>query len=158
VPVPAPLELHRDKIRPEWVDYNGHMNLAYYVLVFDHATDAFLDYIGLTEAFRKNRNCSTFAAEIHVNYLSEVKEPDEVYITTRLIGFDQKRIHFFHSMYHAGEDYLAATSEMLSLYMDMSVRRVGLMPTEIMDRLTEIQQSHGSLSVPEQLGSVMKTK
>ncbi len=158
MPVAAPLQLHQEKIRPQWIDYNGHLNLAYYVLVFDHATDKFLDYIGLTEAFRARRHASTFAAEIHVNYLREVKEADEVYITTRLIGFDQKRIHFFHSMYHGGEHYLAATTEMLSLYMDMSVRRVGLIPTEIIDRLTEIQQSHGSLPMPAQLGSVMKTK
>ncbi len=156
--IPAPLELHRELILPDWIDYNGHMNVSYYVLVFDHATDQFLDYIGLTAAFRAAGSVSAFTAELHVNYVREVKEGDEVFVTTQLLDYDEKRFHYFHRMYHAGEGYLAATSELLCLYVDMSVRRVAKMPPSIMNKLLEIRQSHAVLPTPEQAGSVMKVK
>ena len=156
--VSAPLELHQEIIRPEWVDYNGHMNVAYYVLIFDHATDVFLDYLGLTSEFRSQNNASTFAGAMHVNYLGEVKEADKVRVTTQLLGYDTKRIHYFHHMYHVDEGYLAATSELLSLYMDMELRRVANMPEVIKQRLQEVYGIHSSLALPEQAGHVIAVK
>lgn len=155
---PAPLELHRERIRSEWIDYNGHMNVSYYVLVFDHATDQFLDFAGMGEAFRRDRQASSFTAEMHVNYLREVKEGDEVSVSTILLGYDEKRIHYFHQMRHAAEGYLAATNELLGLHVDMNLRRVAPMPPEILDRLAALRESHAALPVPEQVGSVMGVK
>ena len=106
--------LYHGRVQAEWIDYNGHMNLAYYVLAFDYATDAFLDYLGLTEEFRARRQASTFAAEIHVNYLRELHRGDNFRISTQLLGYDHKRIHYFHRLYHAGEGWLAATNELRS--------------------------------------------
>ena len=151
--IPAPLELYKGLIIPEWIDYNGHMNVAYYVLVFDRATDDFFDFMGLTADY-----VSAFTAEMHVNYIREVKQGDEVFVTTQLLGYDEKRFHYFHRMYHAQQRYLAATSELLCLYVDMNERRVTQMPDPIMDRLSEIQQSHAELPLPEQVGSVMRVK
>ena len=156
--IPAPLKLHKDLIVPEWIDYNGHMNVAYYVLVFDRATDEFFDFMGMTAEYRAASNASAFTAEMHVNYVREVKEGDEVYVTTQLLGYDEKRFHYFHRMYHAEEGYLAATSELLCLFVDMNQRRVTQMPPPILDRLAEIKQSHAELPLPEQAGSVMKVK
>ena len=156
--IPAPLKLYKDLIVPEWIDYNGHMNVAYYVLVFDRATDDFFDYMGMTAEYRASGNVSAFTAEMHVNYIREVKEGDEVYVTTQLLGYDEKRFHYFHSMYHAEQGYLAATSELLCLFVDMNQRRVTQMPAPILDRLAEIKQSHAALLLPEQVGSVMKVK
>jgi acyl-CoA thioester hydrolase len=150
----ALLRLHKDVIRPEWIDYNGHMNLAYYVLVFDYATDELLNYIGLTENFRSEHEASTFSAEIHVNYLRELKTGDEVYITTQLLGFDEKRFHYFHRMYHR-DGWLAATNELLSLYMDMSARKVSIMPDEILHRLEALREQHAHLQKPEQAGRII---
>ncbi len=158
MPVPAPLEWHKEVIIPDWIDYNGHMNVAYYVLVFDRATDEFFDFMGLTAEYRDAGNVSAFTAEMHVNYVREVKQDDEVLVTTQLLGYDEKRFHYFHRMYHAGERYLAATSELLCLYVDMNIRRVTQMPPSVMDRLAEIKQSHAVLPLPEQAGSVMKVK
>ena len=95
---------------------------------------------------------------MHVNYIREVKEGDEVFVTTQLLGYDEKRFHYFHSMYHAEQSYLAATSELLCLYVDMNLRRVTQMPVPILDRLAEIRESHAELPVPEQVGSVMRVK
>ena len=156
--IPAPLKLYKGLIVPEWIDYNGHMNVAYYVLVFDRATDDFFDFMGLTAEYRAAANVSAFTAEMHVNYIREVKEGDEVFVTTQLLGYDEKRFHYFHRMYHAEQRYLAATSELLCLYVDMNLRRVTHMPPLIMDRLAEIKQSHAELPLPEQVGSVMKVK
>lgn len=153
-----PLVLHTEVIQSDWIDYNGHMNLAYYVLVFDHATDEFLDLIDMTEGFRTANNVSTFSAEIHVNYVQEVKQGDRVRVTTQLIDFDEKRIHYYHRMYHADEGYLAATNELLSLYMDMNARRVSIMPDFILNKLEQIRTEQKSLPRPENLGSVIGIK
>lgn len=150
------LQLHQDVIRPEWIDYNGHLNLAYYVLLFDYATDELLNYIGLTETYREQRQASTFSAEIHVNYLRELKLGDQVHITTQLLDFDEKRIHYFHRMHH-GQGWLAATNELLSLYMDMRLRKVAAMPEEILNNLEELRRQQERLPRPEQAGSVIGT-
>ena len=156
--IAAPFVCKKEVILPDWIDYNGHMNVSYYVLVFDHATDEFIDLMGLTAEFRAAGNVSAFTAEMHVNYVRELKQGDEVFVTTQLLGYDAKRFHYFHRMYHAEQGYLAATSELLCLYVDMTARRVTQMPPLIMDRLSEIKQSHAALPVPEEVGSVMKVK
>ena len=158
MPVEALFESGKQVILPEWIDYNGHLNVSYYVLVFDRATDEFFDFMGLSADFRAAGNVSAFVVEMHINYIREVKEGDEVYVTTQLLDYDAKRFHYFHRMYHAEQNYLAATSEMLCLYMDMNQRRVTQMPPLILDRLAEIKQSHAKLPMPEQVGSVMKVK
>jgi acyl-CoA thioester hydrolase len=151
----APLLLHNETVQPEWIDYNGHMNLAYYVLIFDHATDAFLDYIGMTEQFRNSQQSSTFAAELHVTYEQEIGVGDEVNVTTQLLGFDEKRIHYFHHMYNKLDGKLVATNELMSLYMDMKQRRVGVMPMPIQEKLGDIQKAHSVLARPEQASRVI---
>ena len=158
MPVEAPFQASRQVILPEWIDYNGHMNVSYYVLVFDRATDDFFDFMGMDAEYRAAGNVSAFTAEMHVNYIREAKEGDEVYVTTQLLGYDAKRFHYFHRMYHAEEGYLAATNELLCLFVDMSQRRVTQMPPLILDRLAEIRESHAELPLPEQAGSVMKVK
>ena len=154
----TPFQSNRQIVLPDWTDYNGHMNVAYYVLVFDQATDEFFDFMGLTADFRAAGNVSAFVVEMHVNYIQELKQGDEVYVTTRLLDYDAKRFHYFHHMYHAEQGYLAATSELLCLFMDMNQRRVTQMPDPILNRLAEIKQSHAKLPLPDQVGSVMKVK
>ncbi len=150
--VPAPLDLHREAVRPEWIDYNGHMNVAYYLLAFDHAFDAFLDYIGMDEAYRKRTGGTTFTVEAHVTYQREVAEGNPLRFTTQLLGYDAKRIHFFVRMYHADEGYLAATVEWLALHVDLEARRVAPMPDEITSRLAEIHATHKDMPRPPEAG------
>ena len=149
---PGPLDLHREWVQPEWVDYNGHLNVAYYGLVFDHATDTFFDHVGLDRDYRNDSGCSTFAVESHVSYLREVRPDSELRVTTQLLGFDEKRLHFFHKMYHAEEEYLASTNECLSLHVDMTRRRVSPMPASLLDRLAQVRARHEILPLPEQAG------
>lgn len=146
------LELHTDIVRPEWIDYNGHMNVAYYVLAFDYATDAFLDYIGLTRDLRKAVNSTTFALDMNVRYKREVLEGDPLRFTTQLIDADQKRLHFFHQMFHATDGYLAATNEVLSAHVDLNTRRVAPMPDILWQRLKTLRVEHQNLAMPDAVG------
>ncbi len=148
----APLRLHTDRVREEWIDVNDHMNVAYYVLAFDHATDAFFDYIGLDDSHRRQTNCATFAAECHVTYKQEVLVGDELGITTQLLAYDAKRIHYFHRMYQASSGYLAATCEWLNLHVDLAERRVVPMPASVQSRLSDIARTHGALDWPDEAG------
>jgi len=152
---PSLLELHTETVRPEWIDYNGHMNVAYYVLAFDHATDAFLDHLGMDARYREQQQCSVFTAEAHVTYDHEVKLGDPLRFTTQLLGWDAKRIHYQHVMYHRTEGYLAATNELLILHVDLAQRKVAAMPDAVCDRLRILAAAHGELSRPPQIGRVI---
>ncbi len=150
--VEAPFDQYRGKVVPEWIDINGHMNVAYYVLAFDHATDMFFDDIGLDDEYRKRTGGSTFAVESFVTYQREVMEGDPLRITTQLLGYDSKRLWFFHQMFHATEGYLAATTEWLNLHIDLNVRRVVPMPDNIQQRLGAIWAKHQNLPRPKEAG------
>lgn len=153
--IDAPLKLWRETVVPEWIDYNGHMNLAYYVLIFDHATDAFYNSVGLGSDYHDRANCSTFAVETHITYDAELVEGAEVACTTQLLGFDEKRMHYFHRMYHAEDGFLASTTELLSVHIDLNTRRVAPMPDTVQAALAEVMETHGALPKPEQAGRVI---
>jgi len=156
--IPVPLDRHRESVRGEWVDYNGHMNLAYYVLVFDHATDVLFDCLGLGEAYVRRANHSTFVVEAHVTYEREVHDGDPLRITTQFLGFDEKRLHFFHHMYHQGDGTLVATNELLSLHVDLAARRAAPLPAAVLRRLEAFAHAHAALPRPVQAGRVMGLK
>ena len=149
---PALLVLHREAVRPDWIDYNGHMNVAYYLLAFDHATDALLDYLGLDEAYRESTGSSTFAVETHITYQQEVGEAAPLFFASQLLGYDSKRLHYIHFMYHETEGFLAATSEWLSLHIDMQRRRVTEMPDSIRARCAEVMAAQADLPLPAEAG------
>ena len=153
---PAPLELWSETIIPDWIDYNGHMNVAYYTLVFDHAVDAFFTYVGLGRDYRETTTGSSFAVEHHITYNQEVVEGDVVRCTSRLVGFDEKRIHHYHEMYHVADGYLAATCEFLSLHIDLSIRRVTRLPDANLERLSAVMAAHEKLPPSDNIGRVIK--
>jgi acyl-CoA thioester hydrolase len=156
--IPAPFDGYRDVVRSGWIDENGHMNMGYYVVVFDYATDAWLDFVGLSRSYKAAHGVMTFSLESHVTYKRELREGDELRFTTQLLGFDEKRIHYFHQMLHAREGYLAATNELMSLHVSRQTRRSAPMAREILEGLEEIRRSHRALPVPPQVGRVMGLK
>ncbi len=154
----TPLDVHRETVRPEWVDYNGHMNLAYYVLVFDHATDVLFDHLELGEGYRTRTDCSTFVVEAHVTYEQEVHEGDPLRVTTQFLGFDDKRLHFFHHMYHGDTGVLVATNEIMSLHVDLGERRSAPFPAGVLPHLGDLARAHARMPRPNQAGRVMALK
>ena len=148
----APLDRYRDVVRPEWIDHNQHMNMGYYLVVFDYATDEFFAWVGLDAAHRAARAITTFCLEAHVTYHREVRAGDPLRFTTRLLAHDDKRIHYFHAMYHADEGWLAATNELMSLLVSRATRRAAPMAPEVLSRLAAIQRAHDTLPPPPQAG------
>ncbi|PZW49105.1 acyl-CoA thioester hydrolase [Humitalea rosea] len=115
------------RVLPEWVDHYGHMNLAYYLLAFDRATDTLWPTIGLGAGLRA-QGLGTFAAETWVGYQREVTEGMELAFSSEVLGFDDKRLLIRHLMFHAEEGWLAAENEVLFLCVDLVARKVGRWP------------------------------
>ncbi len=152
----APLSLYCGWVQPEWIDYNGHMNVGYYSVAFDHATDAFLDYVGFDDRYREMAGGTTFTAETHITYQREMRRGDPIVYETWLLGFDVKRLHYFHRMIHGEAGYLAATCECLSLHVDLRARRVSPMPEEKRRRLGVLLDAHRDLPAPVEAGRAIR--
>jgi len=148
----AAFDVYRDVVRPEWIDHNGHMNVGYYLVVFDYATDAFFRWVGLDDAHRRAAGVTTFCLEAHVTYHREVRVGDPLRFTTLLVGHDEKRIHYFHEMHHATTGYLAATNELMSLHVSQATRRGAPMAPAVRARLASIQSMHDAVPRPPQVG------
>ena len=155
MPATRPLTVHEEAVRPEWIDYNGHMNVAYYVFAFDHATDRLFDMLDLGVDYVERENKSVFQVECHVNYLQEVKEGDVLTFTIQLLDFDSKRIHFFSSMHQRDQGFLSATAEWLGIHVDLNERRSADLPTACLKRLSDLKAAHAALSQPPQIGRRM---
>lgn len=152
------LRLHCDRVQPDWVDYNGHMNEAYYVLVFSRTTDAFMDLIGMDEANRISTETSVYTLESHILYLQEVGAGAPLAVTTQLLGYDAKRFQLFHRMHHGESDVLLATAEMLLLNIDMTGPRATPFRAEVAARLDAIAQAQSGLSPPAEAGRAVALK
>ena len=150
--IDAPFDAYRDVVRPEWIDHNRHMNMGYYVVVFDLATDEFMRWLGLDADHRRAQAVTTFCLEAHVTYHREVGEGDPLRFTTQLLGHDTKRLHYIHAMYHATEGYLAATNELMSLHVALATRRATSMSHSVLARLAAVQEAHAALPRPPQAG------
>ncbi|MFP6640970.1 MAG: thioesterase family protein [Myxococcota bacterium] len=146
---------YRDVVRPEWIDYNGHLNVGYYALVFDYSTDAFLDALGLDAPGRERMCVTTFTLESHFTYQREVIEGEQLEFTTQLLGFDQKRIHYFHTMIRESGGEISATNELMSLHVSTETRRTAPFHPEVRDRLQEFMDRHSALPRPPEVGQVI---
>src|ERR1700682_2603685 len=96
------------RVEPQWIDYNGHLNMAYYNVLFDRAVDEVYEFIGLGPDYLKNNGHSTMVAEMHVRYLREVGEKDPLRVTVQLLDYDAKRIHLYEQLLHATENWVSA--------------------------------------------------
>ncbi|MDS1270444.1 thioesterase family protein [Lipingzhangella sp. LS1_29] len=127
------------QVRPEWIDYNGHLSEAYYVLVFGFATDALMEQVGLGASYREQRARSLYTVEAHVRYLHEVVgrtdgEPSRLWVTTHVVEAGAKKLRLCHEMWWG--DTRVATEELLALHVDTAAGRATPFPEEIVERLT----------------------
>ena len=151
----APLDIHRSTVRPEWVDWNGHMNVAFYVTAFDQASGAFMRNMGLGRRYVDGKLGMTFVLEAHITYDREMKQAAPMRFTTQLLERDAKKIHLYHEMFHATEGYLAATNEAIVMNIDYATRRSAPWPMQAGERLEMLWQAHKSLPRPAKAGRVM---
>lgn len=135
----------------EWVDYNGHMNDAYYFVAFTEATEAFLDHVGLGEAYREDSGCGIYTAESHLCFKASVHGGELISYRSRLLGYDAKRLHVFHQlMTSSGAE--TATIELMFLHVELAGERVTAMPPERLAVVAALAGEHAALPVPEQAG------
>lgn len=151
-PIPAPYINDGQSVQAEWIDLNGHMNIAFYLTAFDRAFDESYYRMGITPEALEKTGSSTFAAEMHITYQRELLVDDPMRIETQLIGFDTKRMHWVQVMYHATQGYRAATAEWLILHVDIRQRRVATMPDHLQAELKMIQKAHALLPRPPETG------
>ena len=142
-------------VKPEWIDINGHMNVAYYVLAFDLAVDALWRRIGITDEFIERTGGSTFAVESHITYKQELKEGEPYRVTVELIAYDDKRVHQFQRMYHAEQNYLAATAEWMNLFVDLRTRKVDCWPQDLLREFSRLAESQQDAKMPIEVGKRM---
>lgn len=134
---PAPATLWREPLRPQWVDYNGHLSEAYYVLVLGHATDQVMEAIGLGEQARAATSTSLYTLEAHIRYLDEVEEGAELEVRSWVIGSTGKLVRLWHELWADGRR--RATEEILAVHVDTSVGRSSAFPEEVRMRLRGLQ-------------------
>jgi acyl-CoA thioester hydrolase len=150
--VPAPFTTGLLDIQPDWIDYNDHLNMAYYNVLFDRSSDHVWDWIGFGPAYIARTNQTTFAAEFHIRYLRELKLGDRVRGTFHLVDHDAKRFHHFMELRHE-DGWLAATGEGMTLHVNLDGPRVVPMPDEILSRIAALGQAHAKLPRPEGIGA-----
>jgi acyl-CoA thioester hydrolase len=139
------------RVEDGWIDYNGHINMAYYNVLFDRAVDEAYELLDIGHDYLAT-GCSTFTAEVHVRYLRELHAGDPVRATFQLLDFDSKRLHYFEQLFHATEGWVSATSENMALHVDMAAKKTAPFPGAVMRRIGKMMASHANLPRPEAAG------
>src|SRR6202030_4309374 len=140
------------QIEPAWIDYNGHLNMAYYNVMFDRAIDQLWLQLGIRPGYMQERHGSTFTAECHVRYLREIHLGDPVQVSILLVAADEKRLHTFEELRHATEGWLSATSENMNIHVDMAKRRTAPFPPDIHARIQVLANAHAVVRRPDGIG------
>lgn len=139
------------QVEKDWIDYNGHLNMAYYNVLFDRGGDEALELLGMGAAYARDRKLTTYTAEVHVCYVRELHLGYRVTASFQLLDHDDKRLRVYQELRHV-DGWLAATSESLALHIDMSGPKVAPFPADIMANVEAMRAAHASLPVPERAG------
>jgi len=150
----APHRSSIQRVDPARIDFNGHLNMAYYNVLFDRAADEIFALFGFGPDYRAATNHTTFSAEFHVCYLRELHVDAPVYVTTQLLDFDSKRFHFYQELYHQ-DGWLSATGEGLGLHINLDGPKVAPMPQSAQDVLAQVHKAHRALPRPDRVGRQM---
>src|SRR4030081_816225 len=140
------------QIEPQWIDYNGHLNMAYYNVMFDRAIDELWLKLGIGPGYRNERNGSTFTAENPRRYLREIHLGDPMQVSVLLVDANEKRLHTFEELRHATEGWLSATSENMTIHIDMAARKTAPFPPDIRARVQALADAHSAIVRPEGIG------
>lgn len=145
-------------VLPGWIDYNQHMNVAYYLMAFDLGIDALWQQFGINEEYISTTRGSTFAVECHVMYQRELHEGDPYIVTAQILAYDEKRIHQFQRIYHAERGFLSATAEWMNLHVDLETRRVSPWPQPVLERIGRFAAGQAGQTRPEDAGRQMSIR
>ena len=151
MPSPVPFVSQPIEIDKAWIDYNGHLNMAYYSVIFDRSSDEPFNALGVGSEYARRRKMTTYTAEAHICYLNELHLGHRVGVTFQLLDYDEKRFRTFQEILHP-EGGVAATCETLTLHVDMSGPKVAPMPADILANFAAMKEAHAALPVPERAG------
>ena len=154
--IPAPFAQYECAVLPEWIDYNRHMNVGFYLLPFEQAAKPFFTWLDLSARYRKESGCSVFVAEAHLTFEREVFEGDRLRFETYLLGSRAKVINVIYLMYHAEDGYLAATNEVVYIHVDSQSKRSRPFPNAHLQFLDKVAKAHAELPRPSQAGRAIK--
>lgn len=140
------------KVKPEWIDHNGHLNVAYFVLAFDYTTDAYYETLLIGNDYPGESGCSVFTLGMDVDYLTELFAGDEVEISTQLLDWDRKRLHYYHTMVNLSTGTIAATNECLGMNVNLQSRRSASFPERVQQKLSKVFEQNKGLPFPQKQG------
>jgi acyl-CoA thioester hydrolase len=149
---PSPIISAPYAIESQWIDYNGHFNMAYYNVLFDKDSDVALAYVGLGPAYVEKTGNSYFTLEAHVSYLRELKVTDQVRIATQILDFDSKRLHYVQTMHHATNDWISCVTEIIVMHVNLTSKKSSPFPADVLEKIAIAHKAHTSLTVPLQVG------
>ena len=151
MPIPAPFVSPPMGIQKDWIDYNGHLNMAFYNVLFDRSSDDVFELLGVGPDYARQQKLTIFTAETHICYVQELHLAHRVTVTYQLIDHDAKRLRAYQEIRHV-DGWLAATSETLSLHVDMSGPKVAPFPADVMAKVEAMRAAHSVLPMPERAG------
>ncbi|HET9389993.1 MAG TPA: carnitine 3-dehydrogenase [Steroidobacteraceae bacterium] len=149
--IDTPLRLIEVQVRPEWLDYNGHMTDSRYLQVLGDATDALFRQVGINDAYRRSGQ-AMYAVETHLTHVAEARVFDNLYVMTQLLRLDDKRVHLFHTMRRKRDDAVVATGEQIYLHVNAAAGRASPMDRGVHARLDAVCEAHAHLPVPAEKG------
>lgn len=151
MPLPAPFVSRVMEIEKDWIDYNGHLNMAYYNVLFDRCSDDAFELMGLGPNYARERRLTVYTAEVHVCYVQELHLGHQVKVSFQLLDHDEKRLRAYQEIRHT-DGWLAATSESLTLHVDMAGPKVVPFPADIMEKVKALAAAHAAMPMPERAG------
>lgn len=152
-PYSAPIEVRGHKVKSEWIDYNGHMNVGYYGVAFDLALEEMVgDHLGIGEVYVNTAGAGPYMIQSHLQFLREMLEGDAFYFHFRLLDHDRKRLHYFGEMYAEKDGVLCATQEGIIINVSQTTGRGADFPSWAMARLEQMQSDHSGLERARQMG------
>jgi acyl-CoA thioester hydrolase len=150
--IPAPFDRYQGEVLPEWIDINGHMNLAYYIVLFDYAADLLFETIGIGQSYKRTTNHGTFVVETHNLYERELLVGERVRVVSQILGADSKRLHLAHEMFRLADGQRSAMQELMFLSIDLAKRRVVPFLPDAQRRVEAAAESHAHLPAPHWAG------
>jgi len=149
---PAPFIGRIQKVESQWIDYNGHFNMAYYNVIFDRCGDEAFALMGLGPDYVSSTNCSFFTLEAHITYLRELRAGDPVRVTVQFLDYDSKRVHYVQEMFHADEGWLSCVTENIVMHVDLIEKKSTPFPARVLTMIKAMHEAHKRLPIPPQVG------
>jgi acyl-CoA thioester hydrolase len=149
---PAPFIGTIQKVEDQWIDYNGHFNMAYYNVIFDRCGDEAFALLGLGPTYVAKTNSSFFTLEAHVTYLRELHAGDRVRVSVQFLDYDSKRVHYVQEMFHAEEGWLSCVTENMVMHVDMAAKKSVAFPPDVLEKIKLMHEAHKDLPIPPQVG------